>query len=179
MATENRQSRTVQKAIKVKELADTKKWTRARVALEFQNAATLVLHMNGDDAASRILQQNWSMFYSVPLWWIVSTLGHFNPKQPPITTDPDKVAKKIEFVLGVWLDLVDSIKDRKIILLSAIGLSHRLIGVFYHIRRQTVSRRHSKALDMLVYRLNHEKYIDNPFDQEHFAEFLSQVSDKQ
>lgn len=179
MTTENRQNRAVQKAIKVKELADNTKWTRARVALEFQNAVNLILHMRGNDPAFKLLNQNWSQNLSVPFDWFYNLLGRFDPKGNPITTDPNKIAKKVEFVLGIWLDLVDSVKDRTIILLSAAGISHNVIGRIYTINRQTVSRRHTKALDMLAYRLNHEKYIKSHCEHDRFAELLSQIGDNQ
>ena len=176
---ENKQNRKVQKAIRLKELADTTQWTRAKVALEFKNVVNLVQNMNSGDKALAILDREWLHSLSVLFDWFYDLLAHVPPKHAPSTTDADKIVKQVSFILGTWLDLVDSVIDRTIILLTAAGLSHNDIAGIYTMHRQTVSRRHTKALDMLVFKLKHDKYLKYPSKTDKLAQILSQLCDNE
>lgn len=60
-------------------------------------------------------------------------------------------------VLVRWLDSVDSVTDRKLLILHSCGLSMNKIGKTVGLLRQTASRRYTNAIDALVWNLNHSK----------------------
>ena len=69
----------------------------------------------------------------------------------------DDTYENLYNVLVHWLESVDSVKNRKLLILHSCHLSMTKVGKMTGLSRQTASRRYTNALDALVWVLNHPK----------------------
>lgn len=70
-------------------------------------------------------------------------------------SDVDETYDNLYNVLAHWLDAVDSVTDRKLLILHSCDLSMNKVGKQTRLLRQTASRRYTNAIDKLVWKLNH------------------------
>lgn len=81
--------------------------------------------------------------------------------------------KNVYRVLVQWLDLVDSFKDRAVIILHSCGLSYKKIIELYPERRwteTTLGAHYNDIIEKLVYDLNHIEELKYPIGT-NFDEF--------
>lgn len=137
------------------ELDDNTKWTRARVEEKIGLATIIALRMNKTDKIWQDKLASWPADCSVRYEWFESVIADIKLK--PNMDTLDKSFDTLYTVLVHWLDSVDSVTDRKLLILHACDISMNKIGAKLGLLRQTASRRHTKALEMLVWHLNHPK----------------------
>ena len=136
-----------------KELNDNTKWTRANVEYQICVAIIFALRMNKNDEIWQHMLASWPADCSVRDEWFESIIA--NIKLKPNINVPNKEYDNLYNVLVHWLDSVDSVTDRKLLILHSCDLSMNKIGKMTGLLRQTASRRHTNALDALVWKLNH------------------------
>ena len=136
-----------------KELNDDTKWTRANVEYQICSAILFAVRMNKNDKTWQQMLASWPADCSVRYEWFKSVVANIELK-PNLGSEYGDY-DNLYNVLVHWLDSVDSVLDRKILILHSCDLSMNKIGKMTGLLRQTVSRRHTKALDALVWKLNH------------------------
>lgn len=137
------------------ELDDNTKWTRPRAEMQINSAIIFALRMNKNDKTWQKMLASWSADCSVRYEWFESVVA--NIKLKPNLGSPDDAHDNLYNVLVRWLDSVDSVIDRKILILRSCALSTNKIGRMTGLLRQTASRRYTNAIDALVWKLNHPK----------------------
>lgn len=137
------------------ELADNTKWTRAHVEAQICAAVIFAVRLNKNDNTWQQMLASWPDECSVRYEWFESVIANIELK-PNIGT-PDKTYDNLYNILVRWLDSVDSVTDRKLLIMHSCGLSMSKIGKITGLLRQTASRRYTNAIDTLVWELNHPK----------------------
>ncbi len=136
-----------------KELYDDTKWTRANVECHICTAILFAVRMNKNDKTWQQMLASWPADCSVRYEWFKSVVADIELK-PNLGSEYGNY-DNLYNVLVHWLDSVDSVTDRKILILHSCNLSMNKIGAMLGMLRQTVSRRHTNAIDALVWKLNH------------------------
>ncbi len=132
------------------------KYTRAHVEEVLTNAVRFAIKLAPNDSRkNKILNQQWSDDCSVRWEWFLSVVVLAEIKFKPTMYIPLDYYNELYLVLTKWLDSVDSVIDRKLLILHACDVSMSRIGKIIGMNRQTASRRHTRALDALVWKLNH------------------------
>jgi len=137
------------------ELDDNTKWTRPRAEMQINSVIIFALRMNKNDKTWQKMLASWPADCSVRYEWFESVFANIELK--PNLGSPDDAYDNLYNILVHWLDSVDSVIDRKILLLHSCGLSMNKIGKMTGLLRQTASRRYTNAIDKLVWKLNHPK----------------------
>lgn len=137
------------------EFADNTKWTRAEVEYQICGAVVFAVRMNKNDKTWQQMLASWPDDCSVRYEWFESVIADIKLK--PNVGSPDNSYDNLYTVLVHWLDSVDSVTDRKLLILHSCGSSMNKIGTKIGLLRQTASRRYTNALDALVWNLNHPK----------------------
>ena len=137
------------------EFADNTKWTRARVEVKIGSAVIFALRMDKNNATWQQMLSSWPSDCSVRYEWFESVIADI--KLNPIMCGCDDTYENLYNVLVHWLESVDSVKNRKLLILHSCNLSMTKVGKMTGLSRQTASRRYTNALDALVWRLNHPK----------------------
>jgi len=137
------------------EFADNTKWTRARVEVKIGSAVIFALRMNKNNTTWHQMLASWPADCSVRYEWFESVIANIQLKDNMCGWDD--TYDNLYNVLAHWLESVDSVKDRKLLILHSCNLSMTKAGKMTGLSRQTASRRYTNALDALVWRLNHPK----------------------
>lgn len=137
------------------EFADTTKWTRARVEVQIGSAVIFALRMNKNNTTWQQMLASWPADCSVRYEWFESVIADI--KLNPNMCGCDDTYDNLYNVLAHWLESVDSVKDRKLLILHSCSLSMTKVGKMTGLSRQTASRRYTNAMDALVWILNHPK----------------------
>lgn len=137
------------------ELDDETKWTRARVEAQIYSAVILAIQMDKNDKTWQHMLTLWPKNCSVRYEWFESVIADI--KLPQNMGNFYNTYDNLYNVLVRWLDSVDSVTDRKLLILHSCGLSMNKIGKTVGLLRQTASRRYTNAIDALVWNLNHSK----------------------
>ena len=137
------------------ELADKTKWTRPRAEVQINSAIIFALRMDKNDKIWQQMLASWPTDCSVRYEWFKSVVENIELK-PNLGSEYGDY-DNLYNVLVHWLDSVDSVLDRKILILHSCDLSMNKIGTILGKLRQTVSRRHTNAIDALVWKLNHSE----------------------
>lgn len=135
------------------ELDDETKWTRARVEAQIYSAVILAIQMDKNDKTRQHMLATWPAECSVRYEWFESVIA--DVKLPPNIAPFDNTHNNFYNVLVHWLDSVDSVTDRKLLILHSIGLSMNKLSKKTGLLRQTASRHYTNAIDALVWKLNH------------------------
>jgi hypothetical protein len=142
-----------------REYREVPDWTRSKVQQEIFDVMMFVLKSGVDSPEVQMMTTGWPDNCSVRWEWVKSVIKQLKPKTS--YSLPGNTADVMQFslVFTKWLDKVDSTTDRKILILAGAEMSMEKIGNLIGMHRQTVSRRHTKALDMLAWDLNRPKNI--------------------
>ncbi len=108
--------------------------------------------MDKNDKTRRDMPATWPAECSVRYEWFESVIA--DVKLPPNIAPFDNTYDNFYNVLVHWLDSVDSVTDRKLLILHSIGLSMNKLSKKTGLLRQTASRRYTNAIDALVWNLN-------------------------
>ena len=154
MGTKNN-NRSVVLAIQDKEMDTTNKYTRGNVEYEITLAIKFAVRLKPNDQKKKKMLSRWPENCSVHYKWVESVISKAKVNFKPKVYIPENYYDKLFNILVNWLDLVDSVLDRKLIILAACDISMNRIGNMLGILRQTASRRHTRALDTVVWKLNH------------------------
>ena len=137
------------------EFADKTKWTRARVEVKINSAIIFALRMDKNDKTWQQMLASWPANCSVRYEWFESVIANIKVKGK--LSGVDETYDNLYNVLVHWLDAVDSVTDRKLLILHSCDLSMNKVGKQTGLLRQTASRRYTNAIDKLVWKLNHPK----------------------
>ena len=137
------------------EFADKTKWTRPRAEVQINSAIIFALRMDKNDKIWQQMLASWPTGCSVRYEWFESVIADIKLKTN--LYGYDDTYENLYNVLVHWLDAVDSVKDRKLLILHSCDLSMHKVGEMTGLSRQTASRRYTNAIDKLVWKLNHPK----------------------
>ena len=162
MAMKNNNPRAIQEAFQ-KEYAETNKWTRAWAEESVCNAVRFAATLSPRDPKKLKLVKSIPAACSVRYEWLEFVIAAAGATFPENLHIPKNYYGELYDFIVDWLDSVDSTLDRRIIIMRACLLSMNEIGARIGISRQRGSRRHARAIDKLVWYLNHsEKYKKHP-----------------
>lgn len=136
-------------------MMDAGKYTRARVEEVLTNAIRFAIKLVPNDSRKNKMIQQWPDDCSVRWEWFLSVVALAEIKLKPTVYIPSDYYDDLYLVLTKWLDSADSVIDRELLVLHACDVSMSRIGKITGMNRQTTSRRHTRALDALVWKLNH------------------------
>ena len=162
MTMKNNNPAAIQEAFQ-KEFAETNKWTRAWVEERVCGAVRFATKLKPRDPKKLKLVKSIPAACSVRYEWLESVIAAAGATFPENLHIPKNYYGELYDFVVDWLDSVDSTLDRRIIIMRACLLSMNEIGARIGISRQRGSRRHARAIDKLVWYLNHsEKYKKQP-----------------
>lgn len=99
------------------EFADKTKWTRARVEVKINSAIIFALRMNKNNTTWQQMLASWPADCSVRYEWFESVIANIELK-PNLGSEYGDY-DNLYNVLVHWLDSVDSVLDRKILILRS------------------------------------------------------------
>ena len=137
------------------ELGNDIRWTRASIESQICSAVIFAIKMSKDDKTWQHMLTLWPKNCSVRYEWFESVIADI--KLPQNMGNFYNTYDNLYNVLVRWLDSVDSVTDRKLLILHSCGLSMNKIGKTVGLLHQTASRRYTNAIDALVWNLNHSK----------------------
>jgi hypothetical protein len=154
----NKQLQNIRNDIYDAELADVRQWTRAKVNECIVSTVIMAQRFSPYDPAVAEMLSTWPADCTVRYEWFRNLALRpelqINPQQNPTVNSIANVYR----VLARWLHRIDSNMERAVLILHACGVSFDKIAEMFPDRRwtrQTLSRRHTKCLESLVYDLNH------------------------
>lgn len=143
-------------------------WDTLEISMRLSTAAKVEIYMTPN--MRKIVQNKWPANLSFNYSWIRAITAEFAPYHnhyktvAPKRTDYNLAPRDITIFEDVmrWLDLIDSIRDRKIIWWYALGVSATQIGKKLGITRQTASNRINELSQFLLGEFKAKRYM--PFE---------------
>jgi len=161
----NKQLQNVRDQIFLDEIADTEQWNRAKVEECIKSVVIMARRFSPYDPEVAKFLSEWPEDSSVRYEWF-----RYIAKRPEIKILDNQLPlidsmENVYSVLTQWLHRIDSNMERVVFIMHAAGVSFDNIAkAFPNMRwkRQTLSRKHTKRLNDLVYDLNRIDHLKYP-----------------
>jgi len=153
----NKQPQHIRDKVYAEELRDTKEWNRAKVRECIVSAVIMAQRFPIYSKEVVELINDWPADSSVRYEWFRHIAMRPELKVCSLQRPTIESMANVYRVLALWLHRIDSNMDRVVLIMNSCGVSFdNIVAAFPEMnwRRQTLSRRHTKMLDALVYDLN-------------------------
>ncbi len=150
-------------------------WDTLEIRIRVEKAAKVEIYMSAN--MRKIVQNKWPATLSFNYSWIRTITAEFAPYHnhyrtaTPTRTDYGLTPRDITIFEDVmrWLDLIDSVRDRKIFWWCALGVNSTQIAKKLKITRQTASNRTTEILRFLLKEFKEKRHLPFEYNGEEIA----------